>query len=128
MTHREASDVEEQIAKLEKRLLAPETRRSVSELEELLAEDFLEFGKSGRSFDRRAIVEALQKESPLVDATVSDFRVRQLGEDAVLATYTVRAGRAEGAATSLRSSVWVRRDERWQLVFHQGTSKADDEE
>lgn len=112
--------MERQIRALEERLLTPEVRGSREELTKLLADDFLEFGSSGRTFDKQAIIALLEDESPL-ECSLHDFSVQQLSDDVVLATYTARAVRLEEIKTSLRSSVWVYRDERWQLTFHQGT-------
>ncbi len=39
-----------------------------------------------------------------------------LGDGVVLATYRITA-----PATSIRSSVWIRREDAWQVRFHQGT-------
>jgi hypothetical protein len=122
MTQELDATLEEAIRSLELRLLDPEVRAAPEKLEELLADDFLEFGSSGRTYDKREIVDALQSESSF-ESSVQDFRMRQLGPDAVLATYqvTIRPRLGGDLRRSLRSSVWVRREGRWQLAFHQGT-------
>ena len=112
--------LEEQIRALEERLLTPEVRRSREELTKLLADDFLELGSSGRTFDREAIITLLRDESPL-ECSRHDFSVKQLSDDVVLVTYAARAVQLQEIKTSIRSSVWVYRQNRWQLTFHQGT-------
>jgi hypothetical protein len=114
--------LEETIRSLELRLLDPEVRATPEKLEELLADDFLELGSSGRTYDKREIVDVLQGESGL-ESSVQDFRIRQLGPDAVLATYqiTARPAPSTDVRRSLRSSILVRFEGRWQLAFHQGT-------
>jgi hypothetical protein len=84
-------------------------------VERLLAAEFVEFGASGRVWTRAAMLEELQLcgERAL---ELSDADCQSLGPDAVLLTY-----RIAGERESLRSSVWVRREGRWQLIFHQGT-------
>lgn len=52
--------LDQQIRALEERLLTPELCRSREELPKLLADDFLELGSSGRTFDREAIIILLQ--------------------------------------------------------------------
>lgn len=52
MTHYINKVVYEQIYDLEDRLLQPEIRRSREEISMLLADDFVEFGVSGRTFDK----------------------------------------------------------------------------
>ena len=110
MSDRELASVIE----LEQRLLEPSVRHDRNALDELLHEDFCEFGTSGRKFDRAMIIEALLAEAERT-ARAWDFRAVRLGPDAVLLTY--RTDRP-----SLRTSVWVRGDRGvWRLLHHQGT-------
>jgi hypothetical protein len=112
----------ELIRHLEERLLQPDVRRSAQDVAELLADDFIEFGSSGRIYDKPATIAALQDESPF-EISLTDFQAKMLVPDVVLATY--RAVRSASVATfpthSLRSSIWKRLDGRWQMIFHQGT-------
>jgi hypothetical protein len=112
----------DRVQELELELLLPEVRQSPERLLSLLADEFREFGSSGRIFDRREIVEALRTE-PRVQFSVADFRATVLGEGVVLVTYrAVRRNESDDSElASLRSSLWVLRDGRWQMVFHQGT-------
>ena len=112
----------EQLYDLEDRLLQPEIRRSGEEISRLLADDFIEFGVSGRTFDKLQVVEELPH-TPAVPAVIKDFQVKVLAPDVVLATYrAVKTHEArEEMRNSLRSSIWKFLDGRWQMVFHQGT-------
>jgi hypothetical protein len=47
---------------LEQQLLQPSTRRDATALTSLLAEDFREFGSSGRVYTRQQIIDALATE------------------------------------------------------------------
>jgi glyoxylase I family protein len=105
-------DLAAHLVRLEQQLLEPSTRRDPAALTSLLAEDFREFGSSGRIYTRQQIIDALRAESPRT-ITLSDPLCQQLAEDIVLLTY--RSSRA------LRSSFWIHRDNRWQMIFHQGT-------
>jgi hypothetical protein len=106
---------------LEQQLLQPSTRRDATVLTSLIAEDFREFGGSGRIYTRQQIIDQLATESPRY-ITLSDPFCGQLAEDIALLTYRATGTTALKAAShSLRSSVWVRRDGRWQMLFHQGT-------
>ncbi len=117
-----AMELTEHIRRLEARLLKPEVRSSPEELTLLLAEDVFEIGSSGRTFDKKQIIATLQGESEL-DYSLQDFQVKQLSSDIALATYRIVARRFQDgkARMSLRSSIWVHRQGRWQLMFHQGT-------
>jgi hypothetical protein len=110
---------------LEEQLLQPETRRSAAKTSDLLADDFVEFGSSGRIFDKSKIIDALRQErqSYSVQPYITDFSVRWLCTDTVLATYRLVV--CDSAKTmerhTLRSSIWKSVDGKWQMIFHQGT-------
>lgn len=116
MTPQEALAAE--LQELEELLLAPDVRKS-KRLVELLADEFVEFGSSGRVYTRDDLVAVLQAESPVVQTT-SDFRVTVLAPDVALLTYKIRR-HSQPPADTLRSSVWRRSGGRWQMVFHQAT-------
>jgi hypothetical protein len=119
-----------EIHALEMRLLEPSVRASAEALAELLAPDFVEFGSSGRVYDRAQIIAALSGEqsapAPPPERTITDFAVRSLAVDVALATYRV-ARHMQGAPDAehvVRSSIWRRDGRRWQMTFHQGTRVA----
>jgi hypothetical protein len=120
---KEPLSLEELIRHLEERLLQADVRQSAQAMAELLADDFSEFGSSGRIFDKSTTIAALQHESP-TEISLSDYQAKALAPDVVLVTYrAVRYAAASAPSTqSLRSSIWKQIDGRWQLVFHQGTS------
>lgn len=103
----------------ELRLLSAEVRRCTDQLKKLLHPDFVEFGASGRRWDRSALIMVLGDE-PAEDAhlTPSEVIGVRLADTVVLVTYvTERSGRR-----ARRSSLWRRiEDGTWQLYFHQGT-------
>lgn len=117
------ASLSEQLYALEARLLEPEIRRNRIEIEALLADDFREFGSSGRSYDKAQILDQLANEAGDIRYTVSQFRTQVLASDVALATYhVVRATEGEARHVgSLRSSIWKRQSERWRMTFHQGT-------
>ena len=47
---------------LEEQLLQPEIRKNSEKLGDLLADEFVEFGSSGRTFDKRSIIDRLPQE------------------------------------------------------------------
>jgi hypothetical protein len=114
---------ENHLRQLEERLLQPNVRRSAAEVSELLANEFIEFGSSGRIFDKRHIIASLQME-PTVRRSLLDFKTSVLAPGVVLVTYrTIRQGAVPGEQPihSFRSSIWKLIDDRWQMLFHQGT-------
>ena len=110
------------IRALEERLLQPDVRKSPQELDRLLANDFVEFASDGRPYDKRQVIEALQHEGAFRRSLI-DFRLRLLANDVALATFrAIREDTHSGEiVSSLRSSIWRRAADEWQVVFHQGT-------
>lgn len=109
---------------LEEQIVDPATRHSSKVLNSILSDDLLEFTASGRVFGKESIISILTAEGggARAEMTNDGYELRPLAEDVVLLTYrnvTNRPGAAE--ARSLRSSIWKRIGDRWQLVFHQGT-------
>jgi hypothetical protein len=106
----------------EETLLDPAVRRDRERVAALLAEDFLEFGSSGRVWTREAILELLATESYDPPA-MEDFQCDCIAEDVALVTYkTVRTDAGSGLrAMVLRSSIWIRESGEWRVRFHQGT-------
>jgi len=109
--------LEDHILQLEEKLLNPKVRSSRVELKKLLADDFFEFGSSGR---------VLYKDEDIADGgigivkmTLSDFEIHPLSDDIVLATY--RIFNEITNQHSLRSSIWKLNEGVWKMVFHQGT-------
>ena len=84
----------------------------------LIADDFLEFGRSGRVWTAESMDEVL--DLPIVAVDIEDFEVSELADGVVLATYLV-----PGSPAVNRSSIWIRRDGRWVIRFHQGTTRAE---
>lgn len=107
---------------LETRLLRPEIRRSPAALTELLADEFVEFGSSGRSYTRAEIIEKLVEEEPFT-YRIDDFITRSLTPEIVLVTYRITLGAQgdEPEQSSLRSSLWRCFEGAWRMIFHQGT-------
>lgn len=110
------------LMRCERALLDPVVRRDRAQVEAFLAEDFQEFGSSGRVWDRQAIVDSLASE-PYAPPTVEQIHCARITAYVALVTYrTVRIESSDGARTeTLRSSLWVKESDRWQIRFHQGT-------
>lgn len=106
----------ELLRRLEESLVQPHLRVAADPAD-LVAEDFLEIGASGRTYDRAAALEALSAAVGGTHVILSGFAASEVVDGVILLTY--RAER--NAIVSLRSSVWRREGEAWRIVFHQGT-------
>lgn len=118
------NDLQKTIYDLETTLLKPEIRSSAKDLDLLLADDFMEFGSSGEIYDKKAILERLPKDTEVspVQFVVSDFQVKELSENIVLATFkTDKISSDNSRATALRASIWRNTNGNWQMIYHQGT-------
>lgn len=109
------------LRRLEESLLDPELRRDRARVSPLLADDFLEFGSSGRVWTRAEILDLLATETYARPEMV-DFACRRLAEDIALVTYkTIRTDANAKRTETLRSSIWTEKSGTWQVLFHQGT-------
>jgi hypothetical protein len=113
---------------LEEQLLQPEIRKNSERLGDLLADEFIEFGSSGRTFDKRSVINRLPQEQQHPEAqptqwTITEFSARRLAPRVVLVTYRLGTRRRASAEEtySLRSSIWRSIGSKWQMIFHQGT-------
>lgn len=107
---------------LEEALLDAAVRRDRARVAALLAEDFLEFGSSGRVWSREEILELLTSED-YQPPVMEDLRCSLIAENVGLVTYrTVRTDDVSGIrSVVLRSSLWLRESGEWRVRFHQGT-------
>lgn len=120
--HESPVAVQAQLRVLESALLDPAVCKDREKVAALLAEDFLEFGSSGKVWTREQALELLATEDYHPPA-VEDFQSNLLAEEVALVTYrTVRIDTKTGERTCvLRSSVWTRVNGEWRVRFHQGT-------
>lgn len=104
------------LKELEERHTNLEVRKSREELDYILADDFFEIGSSGYMFDKK---ECLESGVVLTEMTLHNYEIYPLASDVVLSTYFI-IDKTRNRNT-LRSSIWKKMDDRWQLYFHQGT-------
>ena len=102
------------LRQLEERLLQPDVRKSAQEVADLLADEFIEFGSSGRVFNKQQIIQGLQHE-PMIQRSLREFQTLILARGVILVTYrAIRQSASDGQPTnSLRSSIWKLIDGRW---------------
>src|SRR5262245_11594949 len=113
-----AADRDRALFALEQKLAQVGEKLQPAEARSLIAEEFLEFGTSGKIWRKAEILDALAQ-WPAIERTVEDFRVSDLGSLCCLVTY--RAVGTDRRSASLRSSIWRQNGDGWQILFHQGT-------
>ena len=117
--------VSKQVIDLELALLTPEVRRSAQKISELLADDFVEFGMFGKKYTKQDFVESLPnaKEEEFERYKALDFEAKEIASDTVLLTYkaSIEFLKTNETIWTLRCSIWQKRVNDWQMIFHQGT-------
>jgi hypothetical protein len=116
--------LQQHLQALELRLLQPQVRASAEQLERLLDADFIEFGASGRRYQRQQIIAALVAE-PELEIQVRDFECVPLAPGLVQLRYISRVVRDGVIRQAWRSSIWRCADDGWRILFHQGTAFAE---
>lgn len=108
------------LQELEESLWREDTRFDTSYLETVLAPDFQEFGRSGHTYNRAAILAAPRSE---ISAAIPlpNLQVWPISQSVVLITYDSHVSHPEGVEYAHRSSLWSRASKSWQLHFHQAT-------
>ena len=107
---------------LEESLWRPATRFDREYLAQVFADDFDEFGRSGKHWSREASIAAEDEPFSTV-LPLPNLRVRAIGPDAALLTYRSETSYPDDDVVLVanRSSVWQRIEGEWRLRFHQGT-------
>jgi hypothetical protein len=110
------SELQTHLYNLEERLFHPEREKDRSDLFALIAADFQEFCTTGRVANRQQVLDDIVSANPRT-ITIHHYFVTPLCDTAALATYRLTTA----SSVSYRASLWVFRENRWQLFFHQGT-------
>lgn len=111
------SSLEEQFLTLEKTLMLYRKE----DFEQLLSDDFIEFGSSGRRYDKTLQLKSLTDQDALknIPFIISDFKVNKIAPNIVHTTYCTQS--IDTNKKSYRSSIWQYNESGWQMYFHQGT-------
>ncbi|GAB5468977.1 MAG: hypothetical protein Kilf2KO_20070 [Rhodospirillales bacterium] len=112
----------EEIRRLEESLWRAETRFDKALMDSIFAQDFFEFGRSGRTY-ARAEMFFDKEEFQEIDATVPlpEFHARHISDEVIQTTYVSEVPYDGAVQRGNRSSIWSNLDGVWRLRFHQGT-------
>ncbi|MEM5474703.1 nuclear transport factor 2 family protein [Pacificibacter sp. AS14] len=107
---------------LEEALWRAETRFDPVLMDQTFSSDFVEFGRSGRRYERAEMLfDPDQKAEIRALLPLPDYSVELVAADVALATYTSEVRYGDEIQVGRRSSLWVKNGGCWQLRFHQGT-------
>lgn len=93
------------------------------DLLKMTADDFWEIGASGKIYGRDFVIETLlerYKAPEPDDWSCTDFSIRPLAENLYQLNYVLQ----QPDRRTRRTTLWRKKDEVWQIVFHQGTVMA----
>jgi len=116
------TDIKAILLDLEQTLVEPQTRSSYDLLNQLLHNDFYEYGSSGKKYVKSDITERLPETVEHNVYVIKDYTTKQLSDDCVLANFRTDRTDPDGTKVlSFRTSIWKLTDGQWQMFFHQGT-------
>lgn len=100
-------------------------RGEAEKLAALLTDDFTEISRAGVVYTRAEILVECVGEPSLASIDVEDFQLHRLSNTAILTTCKAHNRSTDGSISghAVRSSVWVKLQERWLMRFHQATSR-----
>ncbi len=109
------------LQKLEEELWIAKTRFNRHYMEEVMATDFFEFGRSGRIHSRE---DCLSVNGTHIDAVIplKNLNIRLLTYEVAQVTYDSAVTYDGIVEKGHRSSIWSRSGKSWKLRFHQGTT------
>jgi len=121
------ADLEAELIDLETRSWEAWQARDASYFERFLSDDHVEVGFGGVT-DKKNVVASVASSSCVVKSwSVADFRLHQLSSDTALLTYRAAQDTVCGAMVVPSpvwvSSLYVRRDGRWQNAVYQQTQE-----
>jgi hypothetical protein len=108
---------------LELELHQAETRGNPTRVAELLHPGFQEIGRSGRRYNLPDVLVLFSSESEYPQVVADDAAITRVAERVALLTYRSAHVSPSGELErhTLRSSLWIRTTDGWQMRFHQGT-------
>lgn len=115
-----SSEDRETLQGLEEELWGEETRFNMQRMNELIAHDFFEFGRSGRVHQRQDTL-AVARQTIEAVFPLPELQVRLLNENIAQVTYNSAVTYDGVVEYARRSSIWSRTTNGWVLRFHQGT-------
>lgn len=108
------------IESLEEELWREETRFNTKRMEEIIAQDFFEFGRSGRIYKRNNTL-CIPSQPIKAVIPLPDFNARLLAKNVVQVTYNSIVTYNNIVEKARRNSIWTKSPQGWILRFHQGT-------
>ncbi len=91
-------------------------------LTSLIADKFEEIGQSGKRITQKDVLSWLMSPENIPDIELQNFRFEVISDNSILVKYESLSRRG----LVYRSSLWIKKIENWQMIYHQGTPAAKD--
>ncbi|WP_435166356.1 DUF4440 domain-containing protein [Falsirhodobacter sp. 1013] len=114
-------DVDE-LRMLEESLWRAETRFDPQLMDRTFADGFIEFGRSGRRYERSEMMFEQTSDAKIeAKLPLTDYALAFIAPNVALATYTSEVRHTGTIERGRRSSLWIKNEGQWKLRFHQRT-------
>ena len=110
----------EKLKELEESLWLSETRFDYEYMDKVLASDFFEFGRSGRTYKREETLSGSRPQTINIKFPLKNFSIALIDTNVALVTY-ISEVMYEKMEVANRSSIWLKNADGWKIKFHQGT-------
>ena len=119
----ELKSLAEHIKRLELKLLTTDLKVDPALIDELLSDDFEEISSSGQINSRDDVVNWLLYKDNHIQWTLTNFRIKALTDDLVMAIYVARKLNDPNSISkgSVRTSIWKHQGDHWKMLFHQAS-------
>jgi glyoxylase I family protein len=116
---------QELLIRLETDIIVAQKNGDLPFVQNLLWEDFQEIDSRGGISSKAEVLQAIRS-ARLYDYSLGEFAVRAVDDACAVVTYVATTRRlllegSERDSRARRSSIWVKRNGLWKIIFHQGT-------
>lgn len=109
------------VKELEIKLAEGRGSEFIKTADEIIADEFIEFGSSGKIYDKLETLNSYSA-SLSIKTEIRNYTEKVLSCDVILVNYLAASLNVKGEETkSLRTSIWKKFEGSWRIVFHQGT-------
>lgn len=109
-----------ELYELERKLIKSPFRNDEHFLKSIIDENFLEYDCTGKRWERDELIKALVN-STYDKIEAENFEAQLICNDTYLITFKTIKQFENKKITSIRSSIWKKKEEQWRLLFHQCT-------
>ncbi|MCF6777326.1 GNAT family N-acetyltransferase [Thiotrichales bacterium 19X7-9] len=112
------NQIVDQLRKLEESLWIAQKRFDYDYMDQILDENFFEYGRSGKIYSRSETI-SHQYQDISAKIPLENFQIHDINDHVKQVTYISEVGIEKLRAN--RSSIWINKNNQWKLIFHQGT-------